>query len=140
MGMLGVGAGQPSVPAPNPHPFGRLGWVWAGVSHGFGVVFALFCITTITTNTAPKFFYTQKHFLPSPTLSVPHPMAPVQSTLKRTQADTTIPQNRKCPKSNIPHKTSKLAQPQADKNQQEQRSVDNVHNSGSGSTKHSPMH
>ena len=67
--MLGVGAGQPSVPAPNPHPFGGLGWVWAGVSHGFGVVFALFCITAITANTAAKFFYTRKHFLPSPTLT-----------------------------------------------------------------------
>ena len=67
-------------------------------------------------------------------------MAPMQSTLKRTQADTTVPWNRKCPKSTIPHKTSNPAQLQADKNQQEQRSVDNVHNSGSGSTKHSPMH
>ena len=67
-------------------------------------------------------------------------MAPTQSTLKRTQADTTVPWNWKCPKSNIPHRTSKPAQPQADKNQQEQRSVDNVHNSGSGSMKHSPMH
>ena len=55
-------------------------------------------------------------------------MVPTQSTLKRTQADTTVPWNWKHPKSNIPHKTPKLAQLQADKNQQEQRSVDKVHN------------
>ena len=36
---------------------------------GLGWFLALFCITTITANTAPKFFYTQKHFLPSLTLT-----------------------------------------------------------------------
>ena len=36
---------------------------------GLGWFLALFCITTITANTTPKFSSTQKHFLPSPTLT-----------------------------------------------------------------------
>ena len=129
-------------------------WVWVWVSllylpqththlvglggfgfHGFGVVFGSFLVALLSPQTLSLNFFTPQTFS---TITNLHPMAPAQSTLKRTQADTTV--NQIHPKSNIPHKTPKLAQLQADKNQQEQRSVDKVHNSRSGSVKHLPMH
>ena len=98
---------------------------------GLGWFLALFCITAITANTAPKFFYTQKHFLPSPTLT---------QWLLRSQHSKghrlIPPSHRTRNIQRVIFLTKLPNQP----NQQEQRSVDNVHNSGSGSTKHSPMH
>ena len=84
MGKLGVGAGLPFVTCSKPTPIRcAFWWVWVGMFNGFGGFF----ITAIPAKTKHCNFtftvYTLKNFLLSTQLSVHHPMAPVQSTLKR---------------------------------------------------------
>ena len=103
--------------------------------------FGFFFITTIPAQTKHRNFtftvYTQKKILLSTQLSVCHPMAPAQSTLKRRRYDTTAQQKHKHPKHDIPCKKLKPAQPHT-VNQQGQMSVEEVQDDMPGN--HSLMH